>query len=71
MGKRISHRISAMFFTVQLMYQMKKMEITGMDSGLYELSNIDQKAIQDNSPNGGIIFCLYVDCLSVIKSFLI
>jgi len=55
---RIPHRIAAMFFTCKLYVLNGKSGITGMDSGLYDLSNIDQKVIQDNSPNGGIYFCL-------------
>jgi len=56
--KRIPHRIAAMFLLVNLMYQMEKVEFTGMDSGLYELQILIKKLFK-TIPLMGVFYFLF------------
>src|SRR5687767_1359151 len=65
-GNRIPHRITAMFLVIPI-NKWEMWNSKGLDSGLYERSNIRQITIQDNSPYGGI--CFFLKNIFIASSF--
>jgi len=60
------HHIAAMFLVIPI-NKWKMWVSKGLDSGLYEGSNIRQITIQDNSPYGGI--CYFLKNIFIAFSF--